>query len=821
MSVRNGQENRNPETKSSSPSTCMVVKAGTIPASLSSFPGMELDQSGFNGLSQEIPPNGISQFVENPITFDDEKEIEAAATTTDRKEEVTPAVVPPIATSTLNPVSIPSTLIEHSVTTTASTSQTLPPLHIHVNDCSKEESQGAGSQDSEIFSNGSGNHKKEFQKPSIRIPQRPSTSSASTPIIMGPPSSTNTQVLLSPAGNLYNGFPRKSSGESSPGFNNRVQAKGNRTPHPLAAQKNPPSNRQPNTPLSGGQTSRPPSSLASPSPNSSVRKEYELSRRRALVDHVTKARGPDHAHLLHQAEQLSNTQMSILLRKNRMTLAAEGMPYSVQKVIDCGSEPDRTQQLFKEEVREANAKRSRHNNIDELTDVSDLEDDLDSDKGSQERRSPTNAPRWTSKRMRYSGLLSRTETLLDEKIALLGMLKNQSTVINSSSGVRFAGEEVIPRRRRQLNGMFYLYDKSNLRRANPSQFGCSRVMPIQSWTKREMHKDFFDESTNANSMSTGTPVVKPTLSPTDKWVATAQHYCLPHLTNGETREMIEFDYEEYKVGEVMQQVNQLSSMDPMDFVLSSDFHTMQDRQINYMHRIAMAPFNTIRKKHGKSIYYETDYRKASDPYAVTKRKSDKKKERKPVGEASDDEDQEEEVETKAVTKKRPRGRPVSSRRKSSKMTKDPGVYVDYLFDDTHDDICVKQLPNKVTYASIVVPLWYKIADNYWHDVPSSNSAADDLRISNAKQHHKLMHAERERIRLETDKRPRNRKDKTSAAATPAHNPFSEDPEMEGFPPFDMRQFEPGLINSRRLYASVEEPWEQRDFLNNHVSQPTQ
>lgn len=811
MSVRNEQENLEPETQSSSPSNCMVVKGGTIPASLPSFPGMEDDQLGFNGLSQDISPNGISQFVENPNTFavDREMEVEAAS-----EPHSKPPPIDVLTASTLNAEVDSSAVIEPAAATTkVSTNQTLPPLHININDCSKSESREVAS---ETSNNGAGNLKTEFQKPTIRIPQRPSTSSSvPTSIVMGPPSSTNTQVLLSPAGNLYNGFPRKSSGDSSPVFGNRAPPKGNRTPHPLAAQRSTSSNRPTST---TGQASRPPSSLTSPSPTSGIRKDHELSRRRALVDRVSKSRGPQHSHLLHQVEQLSHTQMSILIRKNRSTLVTEGMPYSVQKVIDCGSDPDKTEQMFKEKIREANAKRSRHTNMDELTDVSDLEDDLDSNIHSQERHSPRTAPRWIPKRMRYAGLLSRTETLLDEKTALLGMLKNQNTVMNSSSGVRFLGEDMQPRRRRQLNGMLYLYDKTNFRRANPSQFGCSRAMPIQSWTKREvMHRDLFDESANTKSQSPGSALVKPGTSPNDRWIATASHNCVTKLTVGDKREVTEYDYEEYKAGEVMQQVNQLSSMDPMDFIFSSDYNTLEDRQMAYMHRISTAPFNAIRKKHGKSIHYENDYRKTSDSDAVVKRKTDKKKERKPVGEASDEERQKEDEELRTVTK-RPRGRPSSSRRKSSRMIRDPGDYVDYLFDDSHDDVCMKQLPNKVTYASITVPIWYKIPDDYWNDVPNSNSAADDLLISNAKQHHKLMHAERERIRLETNRRPRNRKDKSSAAATPAHNPFSEDADMEGVPPFDMSQFEPGNITSRRLYQSVERPWELRDFLNN--SNPT-
>ncbi|ULT99880.1 hypothetical protein L3Y34_000861 [Caenorhabditis briggsae] len=811
MSVRKEQENLSPKTLSSSPSNCMVVKAGIIPASLSSFPGMEHDRSGFNGLSQETPPNGISQYIEDPLTFDDEREVEAVADASEPHTKPLPVTVPPTNTT---PESIPPVKTSNPAPNEVSSNQTLPPLHINVNDCSKADSNNTNSQDPESSSNGSNNEKKTFQHPSIRIPQRPNTSSNPAQVIMGPPSSTNTQVLLSPAGNLQNGFPRKSSSDYSPGFG-RSMHKGNKTTHPLAAQRSTSSSvRSPNISV-GGQSSRPPSAMASPSGG---RKEHELVRRRALVDRITKSRGPDYVHLLPQTEGLSHTQTSILLRKHRGTLANEGMPCAMQNMLECSPESDRSEHLMKEKIKDANLKRSRHVNTDELTDVSDLEDDLEEDLGpdSRERKSVNSAPRWIPKRMRYAGMLARTETLLEEKTALLGMLESQQTVMNSSSGVRFVGEEMIPRRRRQLNGMYFLYDKSTLRRATPHKFGCARAMPIQSWTKRELHEDVFCESTIQKTQNAGS-VVKSSMSPNDKWVAIAQHSSIPHLTNGETREITEYDYEEYKAGEGMKRVNELSSLDPMEFILSSDFNTIEDRQMAYMHRLSTAPSNAIRKKHGKSIHFERDYRKTAEQYTTVKKSTDKKKERKSIGEASDDEEQEE-VEPKAETKKRSRGRPAASRRRHGRANaRDLGIYVDYLFDELHEDICVKQLPNKVAYANIAVPVWYKIPDDYWEDVPSSSSAPDDLFLTNAKQHHKLMHAERQRIIQETtDKKTRNRQNK-SAAATPAHNPFNEDLEMDGFPPFDMAAFESNATSSR-LYASVEKPYEQRDFLNNHSSQ---
>ncbi|KAF1762212.1 hypothetical protein GCK72_010474 [Caenorhabditis remanei] len=802
MNVRVEQENVSPQVQSTSPSNCMVVRGGTIPASLQPFPGMEHDRTLLNELSQETSSNGFSQFVETPREFDDDKEIEAAAAASENKE----------SPKTLPANRSPTPPVIRILPETAPSNQTLSPLHINVNDCSKIDSQCDSSRDSKLSSNGSSVQKTVFQTPSLRITDRASTSTDSNPIVMGPPSSTNTQVLLSPAGNLHNGFPRKSSGDSSPSV---VRAKGNKSPHQFSFQRNHPSQRSNNI---SGVSSRPSSSLASP--QGGGRKDHEMTRRRALVDRITKCRGSDYVHLLPQTEGLSHTQTSILLRKNRGTLITEGMPYSMQKLIDCGPEADKTDRAFVEKIREANQKRIRHNNQDELTDVSDLEDDHETSNAEpKNRRSPKNFPRWTPKRMRYSGMLSRAETLLDEKIALLGMLKNQYSVMDGSAGVRFEKEEPIPRRRRQLNGMYFLYDKSAFRRVSANHFGCSRAMPIQSWTKRSLQQDIFEESTSEKPQSAGPAVVKPSLNPSDKWVATAQKNVVTYLTNGEKREITEYDYEEYKAGEGIQRVNELSSLDPIEFVVSSDFNTFEDRQMSYLYRQSTAPSCIIRKKHGKSVHFEIDDRKPLDQNSVLKKKTDKKKERKPVEEdSSNDEIEEEETEEpKVPSKKRPRGRPATTKRKSSKMSVaaklSNGIYLDYLFEDfMAEDVCTKQLPNKITYASIAVPNWYKIPEDYWDDVPaSSKTGSDDLLIPVAKQHHKLMHAERDRIKRETDKRIRNRQAPT----------LNEDGlDADGYPPFDMQQFEPDIITSRRLYVSVVTPYEQRDFLNNLNSQST-
>ena len=73
------KENVSPQVQSTSPSNCMVVRGGTIPASLQPFPGMEHDRTLLNELSQETSSNGFSQFVETPREFDDDKEIEVSS----------------------------------------------------------------------------------------------------------------------------------------------------------------------------------------------------------------------------------------------------------------------------------------------------------------------------------------------------------------------------------------------------------------------------------------------------------------------------------------------------------------------------------------------------------------------------------------------------------------------------------------------------------------------------------------------------------------------------------------------------------------------
>lgn len=797
MSVRVEQENVIPRAKSSSPSNCMVVRGGTIPASIHSFPVMEHDISIYN--EEETPTNGISQLIGNSDAFNDEREIEAAAAASQSLKTSPTTSSEPIETLPPAPPIIPP-----DVPPEVSTNQTLAPLHINVNECTKIETITRNNHDPELSRNGALGRKKMFQQPSLRMPLLANTSSAA-PIIMGPPSNTSTEVLLSPAGNLHNGYQnlrRKSSGDGFPaGFLNRQNLKTNKQPHPLAVQRNVPSSSH-RVIQNAGQISRPPSSLASPSGGG--RKDHEMTRRRALVDRISKSRGTEYVHLLPQTEGLSHTQTSILLRKNRGVLSAEGLPYTMQGLIDCGAAPDRTKELFVEKLKEANKRRITHTDLDELTDVSDNEEDLNVD--TEEKKSPKNLPRWIPKRIRYSGMLARTETLLEEKQALLGMLKTQNMVMNCSSGVRFVGEEMMPRRRRQLNGMYYLYDKSAFRRVSLNENECSRTLPIQSWTKRKIQNDVFGELANDKSSNPGPAVVKPP-STSEKWVNTGQSNTVTYLTNGEKREVTEYDYEEYRAGEGTQRVNELSSIDPVDFIVTAAFSPFEDRQMAYMYRLATAPSNSIRKKHGKSIYFEGDDRKAVDQSSISKKRSDKKKERKPMDDATSEED---DVRVKDSTRKRARGRPSTSRRKTSRMSVgakfEAGIYYDYLFDDnSFEDISTKQLPQKANYANICVPPWSKISDDYWNDVPcSSNKSAEDLKVSVARQHYKLMHAERERNRIDYDRRSRNR-----AAATSSSN-NAED----RYPPFDMLHFEPGAIQSRRLFASIERPYEQRDFLKN-------
>lgn len=816
MSVRIEQENVIPRALSSSPSDCMVEGGGTIPASRHSFPGMEHDHSNFNGQSQETPTNGVAQIVGNSSAFDDKREIEAAAAPEALKKS-TLTSPEDMETSAAAPV----VMIPPEAPKEVSKNHALSPLHINVNECPKLE-PNTNNHESELSNNGSLVRKKIFAPPSLKMPQRPSTS-ISTHVIMGPPSSTSTQVLLSPAGNLQNGYHlrRMSSGDASPsGFVNRPNSKTNKHTHPLAVQRNATTQRTVSNSGVGAQPNRPPSSLASPS--GSVRKDHEMTRRRALVDRISKSRGPEYIHLLPQAEGLSHTQTSILLRKNRGVLTSEDMPYSMQKLIDCGAAPDRTKELFAEKIKDANRKRLLHADIDELTDVSDIEEEKDPNVDSEGRKSPKNQSRWAPKRMRFSGMLARSETLLEEKQALLGMLKTQNTVMNYSSGVRFAREEIMPRRRRQLNGMYYLYDKSAFRRACLTENECSRTLPIQSWTKRKLQSDVFGEP-SIDKTPSNSAVLKTSANPTEKWVNTSQCNIVTYLANGEKREVTEFDYEEYKSGEGAQRIDELSSIDPVDFIVSSEFSPFEDRQMSYMHRLSTAPSNTIRKKHGKSIYFEAEERKAIEQNYITKKQSNKKKERKPMDEGSSDEEDADQASEPAA-KRKSRGRPVTARRKTSRMSTssriDEGIYLDYLFEDNmFEDINLKQLPNKITYASIHVPDWSKISDDYWENVPcSKNVPTDDLKVSVARQHYRLMHAERERNKMDYDRRGRVRQSgMKSTANTPAHNVF-DDMNNDSYPDFDMGEFETGVIKSRRLYANIEKPYEQRDFLNNQDPQ---
>uniref|UniRef100_A0A8R1HLN1 Uncharacterized protein n=2 Tax=Caenorhabditis japonica TaxID=281687 RepID=A0A8R1HLN1_CAEJA len=798
MIVRSEQENVSPSPQSSNPSNpCMVLRAGAIPASLQTFPGMEHDRGLFNGLTtQDGPLNGISGLVEDSNSFDDEREIEAAAAASEAHLKET---------------------------------LTLPPLHINVNECSKNDS-GTLSSNSEPASNGSVSQRKGFQQTAIRNirdypAQRPSTSTT----IMGPPTISNAPVLLSPAGNLHNGYQRMPSGDSAPSSPSFMR-KSSQIPHPLAVPR--PVTSSSHRGNANSQPSRPPSSTASPQ---NGRKEHEMTRRRALVDRIAKSRGADYVHLLPQVEALTHTQTSIMLRKHRGSLQANGVPYSLQQLIDCTVEADRITEVFVQKIKDANEKRTQQNDFDEMTDVSDLEEDLDEASESQKRNKKRETPRWTPKRMRYSGMLSRVETLLAEKIALMGMLRNQKNVMDASCGVRFSGEETMTRRRRQLNGMYYLYDKQSLRRATPEKFGCARAMPVQSWTNRKPHKNVFSEE--APKLPAYNPVLKTNQSLSEKWVTTAQYTTVSHMTNGEKREVLETDYEEYKAGEGLQQVNELSAMDPMEFIASSEFTPFEERQMAYMYRLSTAPSSTIRKKHGRAIYFETDDRKNStERSAATKNKLDKKKERKRVEEASSDEEE----PSTPVSKKKPRGRPVaapvSRKRPSRPGTNKPhhtGIYLDYLFEDyMNEDICVKHLPSRVVYRqfqTIHVPEWSQIDQNYWDNKATESAStdekrpADDLLISVAQQHHKLMHMERQRVQKETEKKNRNRQStlKTAAAAASgaaASNPSSQNLSEGDFPPFDMRQFESNTITSRRRFASIEKPFEVRDFLSNTRSE---
>lgn len=209
------------------------------------------------------------------------------------------------------------------------------------------------------------------------------------------------------------------------------------------------------------------------------------------MDRIAKSRGPEYVHLLPQMEGLTTTQTSILLRKHRGTLQANKMPVSMQNLIDCGGELDTTSAEFVKKIKDMNHKRVKNNDFEDLTDLSDLEEDFNC-YDTQERKKQKDVPRWAPKRMRYSGMLSRAEVLLAEKNALMGMLKNQKTVMEASCAVRFEKEEAI-RRRRQLNGVYYLYSKTPaFVRRSAAEFGCSRFMPVSSWVKRKPLKDVFE-----------------------------------------------------------------------------------------------------------------------------------------------------------------------------------------------------------------------------------------------------------------------------------------------------------------------------------------
>lgn len=82
---------------------------------------------------------------------------------------------------------------------------------------------------------------------------------------------------------------------------------------------------------------------------------------------------------------------------------------------------------------------------------------------------------------------------------------------------------------------------------------------------------FFRESKDERPLNNASSILKPTTNPLEKWVATSQYNIVSHLTaGGEKREFMEYDYEEYKHGEGLQRVNELSAIDPMEFVISAD-----------------------------------------------------------------------------------------------------------------------------------------------------------------------------------------------------------------------------------------------------------
>ncbi|CAI5445073.1 unnamed protein product [Caenorhabditis angaria] len=754
----------------------------------------------------------------------------------------------------------------------------MTPLHVQVNGFN-----GSGSEPSSISSGQRGisaesssylaaMKQKAFNKSKEYQFQRPSTSTAP---IMGPPSSSSS-VMLSPAGALNgNGFSRN-SGDSSPNpaFQQPSRQYLKRPPQYQPAPSTPsPSSGQSS---SGSIPKSPATQRMGNIPKETVRKDIEVGQRKALCDAIRKLRDEKQINtFIPQIDGQTETQCAIMMRRNR-TEIGKTMPTVIKNEVfgekgDEFADSRKTAALLRENA----VLRFRVCEPDDLTDIS--EDEEDESVISKARRKelmamkiPQNKLIWNENKLRLSGQMAKTSLLIQEKLAKLELLEMEISAMNMSSGVRFEGEELIPRKRRLIDGKIHLFDKKNSldRGTDSEKYGCSRARPIISWTKNALTKNVFEpEKCDYN---------KPCGSNWSSLQQLPQHYhnqvtvgarnVITKLTSGNTdqRETREFEYESHEEGKGAVGVKAVTELDVMDYVVPKDFQSLETRLLSYFYNLSCTPSLVYRRSRDRSIYFsagaEEKHRNGVDRSAAgqkgdrVKEIRDRDRKRKNDDDLSDEDDEKDgnlngkngqnkkngqknkRRPANRVGKKTIRNRPAGvSSRQSTSTTRSRPDFDDYYFDEPFS----APLPPKIAYARIYIPKWEEVAPDYWLKFPqkpsesaasaattpcssSTNSPAikEPMWMTVAQDHHKLMYVERERVKRELAKKNRQfgTRQRLVGSLTPCEKPsddvfsMEEDVILQNLPPFDPKIFaNEELSPTRRRFANKESPFEKRTF----------
>ncbi|CAB3403196.1 unnamed protein product [Caenorhabditis bovis] len=681
-------------------------------------------------------------------------------------------------------------------------------------------------------------------------------------IVMGPPSSSS-QVLLSPAGNLNNGFQRN-SGESSPRspsfFPNRSRREAV-IPHPLATSSSssgpsisarpplpqPPHRMMPLT--SGGNSGVPHTSTTL----GASRKEIDMSKRRMMTEKIHKLRQGNVLHgFLTATDTLTDTQLALQMRRNKNDVV-NVLPRPVfNEAFDEKTEEPDTAAILGKKVRELRVRYTRDNDPSELTDLSD--EDGEPTLSSKARRNALvpvkmslSGVRWAEQKLRFGVQLAKSDALLDETIEAHCKLNEQLRLVNASSGCRFA-DEPSPRKRRRIDGSFVLFQNCDFERKpdGNGEFGCARARPLFSWTRRKLLRNVFDEEKdnlifdpNRPGCSTNSEEKLPKYD--DRNIPIGANKVVTTLTETkEKREITEYDYISYEEGRGAVEVKKSFDDNVVEYIAPKEFRPFEARMRSLHFRMASVPSMSIRKHAETSILMnscqEERARNGVERQISVKERRDgkeRRKERKMELDTSDDDEWIQKNGSRRSSKSKKKGRPAKSAKKTNKPTtrsttgslKHKADIDDYYLEEPYN----APLPPKMKYARILVPTWETVPSDYWTNLKPSSRAnspvdgEDDLRATVGVDHYKLAFLEKERVKRDTARKNRANKSAPlkAGASTPAQSSSTYQRDdlnwnfeeiLKDLPPYDEKKvYENRAEASIRRFASIERPYLKRTF----------